>query len=226
VKNFATRNNDYEDTAGPFWNAFLSNSIDVNGKSVWDVQAEFISKVIDRVDKYKSVAGYEILNEPHLFDPSHYEKLGNYHTYMAKKIRAETDKKIFFDRETARGFMREPHSEHKIVPRGVSGVVYGPHLYAIPYEGTQGEKQLDNFARWSEEWGMEILVGEWGADTSAETDAYLKEFKERGFGWTYYAWKPTQSRGGGSSLYDSPTADPTEALRQLTSSISRIYGAN
>jgi hypothetical protein len=226
VKNFANKNNDYENTAGPFWNAFLSNSINVNGKSVWDVQAEFFDKVIAKVDKYKSVAGYEILNEPHLFDPSQYEKLGDYHTYMAKKIRAQTDKKIFFDRETARGFMREANSEYKIVPQGVSGVVYGPHLYAIPYAGTQGEKQLDNFAQWSKDWNMEILVGEWSADTTAETDVYLQAFEERGFGWTYYAWKPTQSRGGGNSLYDSPTADPTEALRQLVSSISRVYGTN
>lgn len=223
VKNFANKNNDYEDTAGPFWTAFLNNNISVNGRSVWEVQAEFFAKVIAKVDRYSSVTGYEILNEPHLFDPSQYEKLGNYHTYMAKKIRAETDKKIIFDRETARGFMREASSEYKIVPQGVSRVVYGPHLYAVPYPGTQGEKQLDNFAQWSKDWGMEILIGEWSADTSAETDVYLKEFKERGFGWTYYAWKPTQSRGGGSSLYDSPTADPTEALRQLVSSISRIY---
>jgi hypothetical protein len=178
------------------------------------------------VDKYKSVTGYEIINEPHLFDPSQYEKLGDYHTYMAKKIRSQTDKKIVFDRETARGFMREANSEHKIVPQGVSGVVYGPHLYGIPYAGTQAEKQLDNFVQWSKDWNMEILVGEWGADTTAEVDAYLKAFEERGFGWTYYAWKHTQSRGGGSSLYDSPTTDPTEALRQLVSSISRVYGTN
>ena len=225
VKNFPNRNNDYEDTAGPFWNAFLSNSISIGGRSVWDLQADFFAKVIGRVDNYKSVTGYEILNEPHLFASSQYEKLGDYHTYMAKKIRSVTDKKIIFDRETARGFQREPTSEYKIVPRGVSGLVYGPHLYAVPYPGTQGENQLANFAQWSKEWNMDILIGEWSADTSSETDTYLKMFKESGFGWTYYAWKPTQSRGGGSSLYDSPTADPTEALRQLSSSIARIYSS-
>jgi hypothetical protein len=224
VKNFANRNNDYEDTAGPFWTAFLSNSISVNGRSVWDVQADFFAKVIGRVDKYNSVTGYEILNEPHLFASSQYEKLGDYHTYMAKKIRSMTDKKIVFDRETARGFTREPSSEYKIVPRGVSGIVYGPHLYAVPSAGTQGDKQLANFAQWSKEWGMEILIGEWSAETSAETDTYLRAFEEHGFAWTYYAWKPTQSRGGGASLYDSPIVDPTEALRQLQSAISRIYG--
>jgi cellulase (glycosyl hydrolase family 5) len=223
VKNFPVRNNDYEDTAKPFWTAFLSNDISINGRSVWDMQAEFFAKVISRADNYKSVVGYEILNEPHLFDSSQYEMLGDYHTYMAKKIRTMTDKKIFFDRETARGFPREPSSEYKIVPRGVSGVVYGPHLYSAPIPGSQAADQLDNFAQWAKEWDMDILVGEWSADTASETDTYLKAFKDNGFGWTYYAWKPTQSRGGGNSLYDSPTVDPTEALRQLKYSINKTY---
>ncbi|HKU48773.1 MAG TPA: cellulase family glycosylhydrolase [Nitrososphaera sp.] len=223
VKNFPVRNNDYEDTAGPFWKAFLTNNIDVGGKKVWDLQADFFAKVINRIVRFDSVMGYEIMNEPHLFSPDQYDDLGNYHTFMAKKIREITDKKIFFDRETARGFQREPDSEVKVVPFGVSGVLYGPHLYAVPYPGTQAEKQLANFKQWSQDWKMEILVGEWSAETQEENDAYLHALKENGFGWTYYSWKPTVSRGGGSTLYDSSTTDPTAELRQLTSSMERVY---
>ncbi len=224
VKNFPPKNNDYTATAGPFWTAFLSNSIVVNGRTAWDLQAEFFAKVINRVDRYDSVAGYEILNEPHIFDSSQYEKLGNYHTHMAKKIRSMTDKKIFFDRETARGFQREPASEYKIVPEGVSGLVYGPHLYSVPTPGSQGENQLANFKQWSRDWGVEILIGEWSSETQAESDAYLSAFKENGFAWTYYAWKPTASRGEGSSLYESSSGEDTTALYQLTNSINKIYG--
>ena len=226
VKDFPKRNNDYEDTAGPFWNAFLSNNISVNGKRVWDIQADFFAKVISRTKGYSSVTGYEILNEPHLFDSSQYEKLGNYHTYMAKKIRAMTDKKIFFNREVTQGIPREPSSEYKIVPRGITGLVYEPHLYSSPTPGSQGEKQIDNFYAWSKDWGVEVMVGEWGADTQTETDTYVKAFKEKGFGWTYYSWKISVDRGDGNKLYDSTTTDPTLALKQLASSISRIYGAN
>jgi hypothetical protein len=223
VKNFPVRNSNYDSTAAPFWNAFLSNDIQINGRGIWDVQGDFLAKVVTRTDSYGSVAGYEILNEPHLFDSSQYDKLGNYHTYMAKKIRAITDKKIFFDREVTRGIPREPSSEYKIVPRGVSGLVYEPHLYTAPYPGSQGEKQLDNFYEWSKEWGIEVMVGEWGADTQTETDIFISEMKERGFGWTYYAWKSSVDRGEGNTLYDSSITDPTLALRQLASSISRIY---
>ncbi len=223
VKNFPVKNNDYDATAGPFWNAFLSNDIVIDDRKVWDLQAEFFSKVIDKVDVYKSVAGYEILNEPHLYDSSQYEKLGNYHTYMAGVIRDATDKKIFFDRETTRGFPRQPSLEYKIVPRGVSDLVYAPHLYSVPMPGSQAEKQLDNFYQWSEEWEVEILVGEWAAGTQAETDIFVKAFKAREFGWTYYAWKPTADRGGGSELYQSDSSPPTVYLEYLTNSLDTFF---
>ena len=97
--------------------------------------------VIDRVDGYDNVIGYEILNEPHLFNASQYDDLGRYHTYMAKGIREISDKKIFFDRETTRDFQRLPSLEYKIVPQNVSGLVYTPHLYAAPYPGSQAGNQ-------------------------------------------------------------------------------------
>ena len=223
VKSFPMKNGDYEDTAGPFWKAFLSNGFSVGGKKVWDYQAEFFVKVVNRVDRFDSVIGYEILNEPHLFSKDQYDDLGNYHTYMAKKIRAVTDKMILFDRETARGFARDPDLEHKIVPFGVSNIVYGPHLYAVPLSGSNSVRQIDNFKEWSSDWGVKIFIGEFSADTQTEIDQYLREFKENGFGWSYYAWKPTTTRGGGNGLYDTSSTSPTTALKQLVEAINKVY---
>ncbi len=223
VKNFPAKNNDYIQSAGPFWNAFLSNSISVNGRSVWDVQADFFKLVINKVDHYESVAGYEILNEPHLFDKTHYDKLGNYNTYMAKEIREVTDKKIFFDRETTRGFAREPSLEPKIVPRGVTGLVYAPHMYTIPYPGTQAEKQIKNFKTWSQNWGTEVLLGEMGADTQKDAEQYLSVLKAYGFGWTAHSWKKSGSGGLGHSLYESDTAPATEALKIMRAAMNAVY---
>jgi hypothetical protein len=223
VKNFQPKNNDYDATAAPFWNAFLNNNIVIDGQQVWDVQSDFFAKIINQVDHYDSVAGYEILNEPHLFDPSQYDKLGNYHTYMAEQIRELTDKKIVFDRETARGFPREPNSEYKIVPRGVTDLVYSPHLYAVPTSGSQAEKQLSNFDQWSEEWNVEILIGEWAAETQEETNTFLAAMKEKEFGWSYYAWKPTSDRGEGGELYQSDDIAPTIYLEFLARALDAIY---
>jgi hypothetical protein len=223
VRNFPRVNDDYDDTAKPFWEAFLSNKIFVNGVNVWDVQSQFMKAVIDKVDHYDSVAGYEILNEPHLFNKAQYDKLGNYHTYMAKEIREVSNKKIFFDRETARGFARDASLEHKIVPEGVDGLVYQPHLYSVPTPGSQGEKQLETFEKWAKDWGVEIMIGEWAVDTEEGTSTFIENFRDKGFGWTYYAWRPTVGRGAGNMLYESELSPPTTYLEYVLSALQAFY---
>jgi hypothetical protein len=187
------------------------------------VQADFFRTIIARVDGYDSVAGYEILNEPHFFDPSHYEKLGNYHTYMASEIRAATDKKIFFDRENTWGFQRDPSREPAIAPSGVSGIVYAPHLYAIPYPGSQAETQIQNFKSWSEQWNSEVLIGEMVADSQADADQYLSVLKASEFGWTAWSWKNVVSTGLGRTYYESDTVEATEVLKILVAAMAKVY---
>jgi hypothetical protein len=216
------KKSDYIATAGPFWSAFLSNSITINGKKVWDVQFEFMSKVINKVKGYKSVAGFEILNEPHLFNKGQYDKLGDYHTYMAKKMRSITDKKIFFDRETTRGFARDAGLEFKIVPTGVSKIVYTPQLYSVPKPGSTGMKQVNNFENLADKYNMEVMICEWAADSKSEAETFLKAFKANGFGWTYYAWR-TSSGGLGGTLNDSDSKPPTTDLLNLKAAMNTVY---
>jgi hypothetical protein len=216
---------DYESTAGLFWSDFWNNNIVIEGETIWDLHADFVGLVIAQVDSYDSVIAYEILNEPHLFNASQYEQLGAYHTFMAKEIRSVTDKKIVFDRETARGFQRIPSMEVKIVPQEVSGLVYGPHLYSVPMPGSQGEKQVENFKEWSQEWGVEILMGEWSGDTQEEVDVFVTAFRDAGFGWTYYKWAPSKSVAGdhlGNIIYESKSSPKTIYLEQLADAIERL----
>jgi hypothetical protein len=223
VEDFPKKNNDYIQTAGPFWNAFLSNTIMVDGEKVWDVQWEFLSGIINAVDDSDAVAGYEILNEPHLFQSAHYDKLGDYNTFMAQKIRSISDKKIFFDRETTRGFQREPSMELRIFPDGVSGVVYAPHLYSVPTPGSQGDKQMNNFKTWSTQRGTEVLIGEWGADTQGNAVTFMNKMKSNDFGWTAHSWKKAPSGGLGHSLYESSTSAKTQALQILVAAMNAVY---
>ncbi len=151
-----------------------------------------------------------------------YDKLGNYHTYMAKKMRAITDKKIFFDRETAWGFTRDPTLEYKIVPKGTSKLVYAAQLYAVPTTGSIGMKQLNNFNTWSQQWGTEVFVCEWAADDKYEATAFVKAFKDKTFGWSYHSWKK-KATGLGGALYDSDTTPPTPDLLDLKAALSTVY---
>jgi len=224
VKSFPSKAT-YYDTAGPFWEGLLSNTIVVNGKKVWEVQADFLRKVVNKVDGYSSVAGYEILNEPHLWSKSQYEKLGDYNTYMAKKIRAISDKKIVFDRETTKEFVRDPKMEHKIVPRGVTNLVYGPHLYSVP-SGAGGLKQLNNFKEWARDWKVEIMIGEFSAHSQTDMNAFLKAWKDAGFGWTYWKWSKATSTGAGhlgNVVFESDTTAKTQALKHLLGAYNKVY---
>ncbi|MGI0012969.1 MAG: cellulase family glycosylhydrolase, partial [Nitrososphaera sp.] len=172
---------------------------------------------------YGSVAGYEILNEPHLFNKAMYDKLGNYHTYMAKKMRAITDKKIYFDRETAWGFTRDPTLEHKIVPDGVSRLVYAVQAYAIPTSGSSGLKQMNNFKDWSQQWGTEVFICEMAPSTLSDAKTFLQVLKSYGFGWTAHAWRPYASPGLGESYYESSTVAATAPLKSLRAAMQEIY---
>jgi hypothetical protein len=219
---------DYDTTAAPFWDAFLNNAIVIDGENVWDVQAEFMGKIINKVDNYDSVAGYEILNEPHLFNVAQYDSLGNYHTYMAQKIRAISDKKIFIDRETANGFQRNPNLEFKIVPQGIPGIVYSPHLYAVPVAGSGGQTQVNNFKSWAAQWNVEVMVGEFSASNQADMNAFISAWDGAGFGWTYWKWSASTTTAGGELLgnvvYESDNTQRTVYLQYLLNSVDAAYG--
>jgi aryl-phospho-beta-D-glucosidase BglC (GH1 family) len=82
-----------------FWSDYYNNSITINGIKSWQSQAEMFRSIINRVDKYNSVLGYEIANEPPIYDNSQYEKLGAAHSFIADKIRSYgSGKFIIFDR--------------------------------------------------------------------------------------------------------------------------------
>ncbi|MEM2856401.1 MAG: LamG-like jellyroll fold domain-containing protein [Candidatus Nitrosocaldaceae archaeon] len=211
------------DSVKPFWRDFWQNKITVNGKNVWDLQLDYLKVIVGTIDKYKSVAGYEILNEPWLTDAAQYDQLGNYYTYMAKELRKVTAKKIFFDRETAWGFTRMPENEYKIVPKNVDKLVYSPQLYSVPSAGSYAETVVDRFKTWSNEWGVEVLITEFTPDTQTNSDTSVKAFKDRGFGWTAWAWRVTQDVNGlATQLYEDEKG-PTQALKNLVNSLNKYY---
>ncbi|MGI0025276.1 MAG: cellulase family glycosylhydrolase, partial [Nitrososphaera sp.] len=103
------------------------------------------------------------------------------------------------------------------------GIVYAPHLYAIPYPDSQGENQIKNFKAWSQQWGSEVLIGEMAAVTQAEADQYLKVLQENGFGWTAWSWKQSPSTGLGSTYYESDAVPATEELEILVAAMAKLY---
>jgi hypothetical protein len=70
------------------------------------------------------------------------------------------------------------------------------------------------------------MMGEFSAHSQTDMTAFLKAWKDGGFGWTYWKWsKATSTRSDhlGNVVYESDTIAKTEALKWLLSSYNTIY---
>jgi hypothetical protein len=173
-----------------FWDDFYNNKVR-NVPDAWSLQASYMKAVINKVDKYENVLGYEILNEPHLWKQQHYTDLGEYHTAITKKLRQVTEKTIIFTRETTHGsYNRDPDYEKLILPLDPDkNVMYWPHTYQPPSRDA-GQLQVKQFKRYQSEWAamgydVKIGIGEWGTQSNQ------------------IAGLPGMGEGGGQALMDS-----------------------
>jgi hypothetical protein len=204
-----------EDEAKVFFSDFLNNTVSYNGISAWDLQAQFMNKVIAQVDKYTSVLGYEIINEPTLYDYSQYQKIGNYHTYIAQKIRPNTGKYIFFTAERTVGVNRDHVLDQLIVPRGASKIAFAPHIYSTLSAGSGAEWQMKKWKENAQKWGgIPIFIAEWANDSTASMKTNIDYFSSSKQGWCYWAYTPYDLNKSYYQLIDS-NSQPTTYLTDL-----------
>ena len=204
-----------------FWDDFFNNKVR-NVPDAWSLQANYMKAVIERVDKYDNVLGYEILNEPHLWKKEHYTDLGEYHTAIVKKLRQVTDKTIIFTRETTHGsYNRDPDYEKLILPLDPDkNVMYWPHTYQPPSRDA-GQLQVKQFKRYQSEWAamgydVKIGIGEWGtqsnqiaglpgideAEGQALMDSFVSTWAKEDWPVTYWAFG-CFSCGEGNKIIES-----------------------
>jgi hypothetical protein len=195
-----------------FWNDLYLNKVRDSSNSckrsldVWSLQASFMKDMIDKVDKYPNVIGYELLNEPHVWQDSHYDQLGELHTELAKKLRTSTDKALIFTRETAHGFdkdgteyQRKPDLEYKILPKDpAKNLIYAPHLYDLNGIERHASQWKDVQKKWhSMGYDVRIAVGEWAPQppqlkspsvTQENIDGFVSVWSREGWMHTYWAY--------------------------------------
>lgn len=198
-----------------FWLDYYSNNVKDPSNSckygtldAWTKQADFMLAMIDRVDKYQNVIGYEILNEPHFWQDSNYNDLGQLHTFVGMKIRQASDKSIIFTRETAHGtkadgtdYKRSTALEPDIIPRmpDRKNIIYAPHTYDLPLIETH-VKQFKNYAaQWKlEGYEVKIGVGEYAtqppqlptglAVTQENINGFVSVWAREGYAHTYWSF--------------------------------------
>ena len=229
-----------------FWDDYYQNKVRDSSNScrktldVWSLQAEFMTTMIKEVDHYPNVIGYELLNEPHVWEDDHYDELGNMHTEIAIELRKSTDKTIIFTRETAHGYDRDGKYnrkaglEYKILPKDpAKNVMYIPHLYDLDDIDIHVDRWKDVQKRWkSMGYDVRIGVGEWSpqppqleegnAVTQDNMDAFVRIWQREGWMHTYWAYGGFNF--GEGNVLAKKSGDLTKAGEYYAESIRNFYG--
>jgi hypothetical protein len=202
-----------------FWTDFYNNTIIINGKSAWDLQAEFMHMMIDKLERHSSTVGYEILNAPPVYDTSQYAKIGKYHTFMAEYIRSKTSKYILFDYACPVPSCKSVSisDQSLIAPLGVNNTIFAPHRYGSPFPN-----MLSTLEALSAKWGhVPIIMGEWARRDPMEMAYYILQMRNANIGWAFWSWGYQATGEDGVSLNDKNYI-PTLYLRLLLKAISNI----
>jgi aryl-phospho-beta-D-glucosidase BglC (GH1 family) len=204
-----------------FWEDFFDRNITHKGKDIWQLQAEFMIKIVRTVDKYSSTLGYEILNQPTVFDKSQYAKIGKYNTFIAQQLRNHTSKYIFFDFACNSDCSDIEFSNQSLLkPVSVDNVIFAPHRFGKPY--TDMFRFLENL---SSSWGgIPIVLGEWARTDQAEIMKYVCELHAAGIGWSFWSWNYQEHGEVGVPLNDI-NYSPTQYLPYLVS-VMKLTDAN
>jgi hypothetical protein len=204
-----------------FWKDFFDRNITYKGKDIWQLQAEFMIKIVRTVDKYSSTLGYEILNQPTVFDKSQYAKIGKYNTFIAQQLRNHTSKFIIFDFACNSACSDIEFSNQSLLkPLGVDNIIFGPHRFGKPY--TDMFTFLENL---SSNWGgIPIVLGEWARTDQAEMVKYICELQAAGIGWAFWSWN-YQEHGEVGVPLNNINYSPTQYLQNLLS-VMKISDAN
>lgn len=170
-----------------------------------EIYTKFWKPIIDRIDKYASVVGYEIFNEPPMLPNTTYQQLGAFHTRLAQKMRASTVKAIIFGQAIPRnsGAATTAALLAQTKPQVSGDIVYGPHCY----KHTLGEftNELSEIADTARLCGsIPVLMGEHAAGLNSTGGVFnlqpthemqIREIRARGFGDCYWAYAPSEGVG-------------------------------
>lgn len=143
-----------------WWQDFYANNLRQFPNCHADL-ANYFDDIIDNVDSYENVLGYEILNEPQTTQLVDYVNMGVMNDFIAQRIRARSNKDVLYCRDNSIGGWQPKNVERpKMIPN-VSGVVYDNHSYSL----TRMKNLFVNETNIAKEQNpnIKVLVGEWAA---------------------------------------------------------------
>jgi Cellulase (glycosyl hydrolase family 5) len=203
-----------------FWTDLWNRTLSYRGKDAWQLQAEFMVKIVNAVDKYSSTFGYEILNSPSIYDSSQYVKIGKYHEYIGKELRKHTSKPIFMNLACGKSCIDTPLKDIRLMlPSNVNNIIFAPHFYDDPDEKTSlFLRELASNLDYTP-----IVIGEWAKKDPKDMKEYISLFDSIDAGWVFWAWN-YQSTGEFGVPLTNETYSPTEELISLLDATKSVMG--
>lgn len=234
-------------TAKKWWADWLNRAVkDANGVDGWTLQAEFLKKIVNAVDKHNSTLGYEILNEPHVRSVDQWEKVGKYNSFMTDELRTATQKTIFYDRQVPADLYgpvgATPENMAKMAPTNKENVVFKATLYGVPFPKSFAEDRLNAYVKAAQLAGVPLCMCEFNmkpykqypeADVEANqtlVDLFTDKFQEaNAWGWAYWLWnfRPhTNPNFNLISVTEDENIEPTQNFNYIKNTISNLESQN
>jgi hypothetical protein len=202
-----SKNMSYFTMAKTWWTYWWNRSIkDIDGNDGWTVHVDFLKKIVGAVDKHPSTLGYEILNEPDIYNNTQWKKVGDYNTFIIQQLRKVTQKIIVFDRQLRPGpygdVSPSPENMAKMAPSNTTNVLFKATLYGSPAttDGNNNiEYLLNKYGKAAELAKVPLYIAEFGIKNSEslsredmdqkKVNLFVIRFKDfRLWGWSYWRW--------------------------------------
>ncbi len=183
------------------WRAWLEDAQDAGGVGIRTRYVRMFAHLVSRFANDDAVAGYDVMNEPNVFEPADQPTLSAFYEDALSAMREAEQalgapRRLFLFEPSAGwllGIEAPPAFEHD------DQVVYSPHIYQ---EGISGGALEQGFVRAAEEaamlyGGAPVVTGEWGSDPDrAEPgngddyfERHLAEQDNYRFGATMWTWR-------------------------------------
>jgi hypothetical protein len=233
--------------AKKWWADWLDRSVkDANGVDGWTLQAEFLKKIVNTVDKHKSTIGYEILNEPHIRSTNQWEIVGKYNSFKTDQLRTATQKTIFYDRQVPADLYgpvgATPENMAKMAPTNKENVEFKATLYGVPFPKSFAEDRLNAHVKAAHLAGVPLCMCEFNmkpykqypeADVEANqtlVDLFIDKFQEvNAWGWAYWLWNfraHTNPNFNLISVTKDEIIQPTQNFNYIENTISTPKSQN
>ncbi|MCS6768388.1 MAG: cellulase family glycosylhydrolase [Candidatus Nitrosocaldus sp.] len=251
------KDTDYPTVAATFWSNFLTNyscTIDGVTKPVWEHQWDYFRVVVDTTKGRRSTLGYEIMNEPMTYYSRYgmdqIRGLGNYYTFMARRIRSVAPNARLIvqfplggsatrDRDFSPYRNKEDAAYNVAAPLDSSGnrmdnVVWAFTFYSghtVTGGSAREVAQFNNIKSIAESTGTPIWVSEWdvkpdiGELTPEAAVDYMRTFKSLGWGHTFFSYDPSRHSIKDDNYNDRYNSSRTMTFKQmLIDAVRTVYG--